>query len=828
MMKVRFLVALLVLIALVAGSAQTSGSPALFANESGIHARLLSPSIAGAGSSVNTLYLTTAKSSIYQHAWNLSGSPNTSAPANQTSIYLNTAAAQSGFALFSPGVTNSTTFNSTIPVPSKSAAYGWLSSSAINCTTPAGNWTIQAALTLPSSSGLSGSILLGASLYSSNTSNGTFSRLMNLQNSSNIVNMSKGIHYLSLSRSSSSFTFKRTDHLFVEFYLNLSSFSTLGGYTIVLNVGGNNDSSYFVRYPYFGWLHGSVTPTRSSVTVDSQPVTVSPSGSFNITLAPGNYVMNVTLSGYQNFTSNVSVSSGFSSAETVVLKKLYAVTILEQGLKEGTQWSVDLNGSSFSQSTNYSLFKLVNGTYSLLIPSVPGYRVGPYPLSFIVRGSNQSLLVNFTLATFDVTFEETGLSGGTIWNVTVSNSTFTANYEINSTFRGILLPNGTYNYSVMKVRGYSSSPSRGSFTVKGNATTVNVAFVLVFYRITFVESGLPSSATWSVTLDGITKFNDSSTITFYETVGSYNYTIGTVKGYSSSVSSRTVTVDSGNVTISVAFAATSGGGNSLFLSKPLNLFYFAVLLIILVQIEIMASFYYFRRNRGRNGDGGGKKKRGADGKSGTRTERQKPVSEMVEENSSGADGGVTSAIVSPSLPLNDRSNAENGQSSAKEAMAIPETVSLATILEYGNSFAFFEEKAERSVQLFEIGLKRGLKGLCFTREYPEKLRQKHDLGDATVVWLSNIGSQDAIRPKDLEKITLQCNELLASSQSVILIDGLEYLITNNGFISVLKLLQFLRDATAVNRSVLIISINQHAIKDSEVSLIRREVDRIVE
>ena len=130
--------------------------------------------------------------------------------------------------------------------------------------------------------------------------------------------------------------------------------------------------------------------------------------------------------------------------------------------------------------------------------------------------------------------------------------------------------------------------------------------------------------------------------------------------------------------------------------------------------------------------------------------------------------------------------------------------------------------------MFEVALKKGLKGICFTREFPDRLSKKYDLSGALVIWLSNIGSQNSIRPKDLEKITLQCNEALNSSQCIIMIDGLEYLITNNGFISVLKLLQFLRDATAVNRSILIISINQHAIKDSEVNLLRREVDRIIE
>ncbi len=652
---------------------------------------------------------------------------------------------------------------------------------------------------------------------------------MSVQNNTfHIESASAGTHYVNISFNDTSFIFTQTDHLFVELYLNLSSFASTGAYIITLDVGGNNDSSYSIEYPDFGWLNGTVSPARSGVTVDGYPVTVSSAGIFNITLGPGDYILNATLAGYSNFTNYIAVKSGFSYAVDIVLEKLYVVDIQEHGLKKGTQWAVYLNGSRASQSTSYSLFTMINGTYSLFIPSVPGYRTGSYPSSIYVNGSNQTILVNFTVATFNVDFEETGLANGTAWSLIVSNSTFSVNYTINSTSSSMLLPNGTYNYSVMKVPGYSSSPSRGIFSVTGSTTTVSVTFDLIFYRITFVENGLHSASKWSVTLNGATKSNNSTTITFYETLGSYNYSIGTVKGYSLSISSGTISVVSGNLTVGVTFSPASANGNSLFFSKPLNLFYFAVILIILVQIEIIASFYYFRRTRSRSGEGGDKNRPGPNGKPDHSLNRQKPVSEMVEENSSKTGGAVASAVVSPSLPLNAGRDAEDGLPSDKKIAGTAGVSQLSSILEYGNSFAFFEEKAEKSVQLFEIGLKKGLKGLCFTREYPEKLRQRHDLKDAAVVWLSNIGSQDTIRPKDLEKITLQCNELLASSQSVILIDGLEYLITNNGFISVLKLLQFLRDATAVNRSVLIISINQHAIKDSEVSLIKREVDRIVD
>ena len=773
------------------------------------------------------LYLSPSNSDILQTAWNLSNSPITAIPIKDTSILINSSLSETGHGLFKPGISDAIPSGS--PSPNKTYAYGWLSSFPINLTVPKGNWSMEIELNITQGSGLSGRIFPDAAIFSWNNTNQTFTQLAVTENSSiNLENTTPGNHLINLSTSLPSIDFGKSDYLFVEFYLNIISFSSLTASTIVFNIGGPSASMFFIEYPDFGWLNGSVSPARSGVTVDGYPVAVSSAGVFNITLGPGDYILNATLAGYSNFTNYIAIKSGFSYAVDIVLEKLYVVDIQEHGLKKGTQWAVYLNGSRANQSTNYSLFTLINGTYSLFIPSVPGYRTGSYPSSIYVDGSNQTILVNFTVATFNVDFEETGLANSTAWSLIVSNSTFSVNYTINSTSGSMLLPNGTYNYSVMKVPGYSSSPSKGIFSVTGSATTVSVTFDLIFYRITFVENGLTSPYKWSVTLNGVTKSNNSTTITFYEPLGSYNYSIGTVKGYSLSMSSGKVSVVSGNLTVGVTFSPASASGNSLFFSKPLNLFYFAVILIILVQIEIIASFYYFRRTRSRSGEGDDKNRPGPNDKPDQLLNKHKPVSEMVEENSSQTGGAIASAVVFPSQPLNAGRDAEYGLPSDKKIADTAGVPQLSSILEYGTSFAFFEEKAEKSVQLFEIGLKKGLKGLCFTREYPDKLRQRHDLKDATVVWLSNIGSQDTIRPKDLEKITLQCNELLASSQSVILIDGLEYLITNNGFISVLKLLQFLRDATAVNRSVLIISINQHAIKDSEVSLIKREVDRIVD
>jgi len=60
-----------------------------------------------------------------------------------------------------------------------------------------------------------------------------------------------------------------------------------------------------------------------------------------------------------------------------------------------------------------------------------------------------------------------------------------------------------------------------------------------------------------------------------------------------------------------------------------------------------------------------------------------------------------------------------------------------------------------------------------------------------------------------------------------LIDRLEYLVTNNNFITVLRLIQSMRDQVAINGAVLLVSVNPSALDAHQVTLLEREADRVI-
>jgi hypothetical protein len=75
--------------------------------------------------------------------------------------------------------------------------------------------------------------------------------------------------------------------------------------------------------------------------------------------------------------------------------------------------------------------------------------------------------------------------------------------------------------------------------------------------MTFVESGLPSSRSWSVTLNGTKISSTTSTVLFSEPNGTYAFSVGPGVGYAANPSSGPVTVRGGPVSQPIAFATYS-------------------------------------------------------------------------------------------------------------------------------------------------------------------------------------------------------------------------------------------------------------------------------
>jgi len=137
-----------------------------------------------------------------------------------------------------------------------------------------------------------------------------------------------------------------------------------------------------------------------------------------------------------------------------------------------------------------------------------------------------------------------------------------------------------------------------------------------------------------------------------------------------------------------------------------------------------------------------------------------------------------------------------------------------------------ELKSDNSYKLFLREMAKGKRGCCATRVYPGKVKSQYNLEDVPIIWLSNVAKENSIRPKDLEKLSYSIEQFIGTGNAAILLEGLEYLITNNNFITVLRLIQALRDHVAMHSAILIMPLNPVVVDPHQLNLLEKEVDGV--
>ncbi len=240
----------------------------------------------------------------------------------------------------------------------------------------------------------------------------------------------------------------------------------------------------------------------------------------------------------------------------------YTVTFNQKGVPSGVTWTVLFNKISNVSTTEFMNFDAVNGSYSYsIIISYNGTGAKYIPATssgaVTVDGHNIEINVSFRVQYYlNINIDPWNggtVSPGSFWynaSTVVEISAMANNISIFEEWLGT----GTGSYT-----GKSSTVN---ITMNGPVTEIAV-FRIVLYPVSFIENGIPSSASWNVTLNGLSKSSFNNTISFEEPNGTYLYRISTgVKGYLPDPSSGYVTVNGNPNTVS-ATIITRGVTNSI-------------------------------------------------------------------------------------------------------------------------------------------------------------------------------------------------------------------------------------------------------------------------
>lgn len=113
-------------------------------------------------------------------------------------------------------------------------------------------------------------------------------------------------------------------------------------------------------------------------------------------------------------------------------------------------------------------------------------------------------------------------------------------------------------------------------------------------------------------------------------------------------------------------------------------------------------------------------------------------------------------------------------------------------------------------------------GLVITRRHPSEIRLDYLIQTTPVIWLSSIPGRDNMDPAKLSLLTdMIVNFLEKSDNGVVLIEGIEYLVTANDFQRVLRVIDRWNEVVMSKSSRLVMSLDPRAFDVREMALIER-------
>ncbi|MEM0448703.1 MAG: DUF835 domain-containing protein [Methanomassiliicoccales archaeon] len=128
-------------------------------------------------------------------------------------------------------------------------------------------------------------------------------------------------------------------------------------------------------------------------------------------------------------------------------------------------------------------------------------------------------------------------------------------------------------------------------------------------------------------------------------------------------------------------------------------------------------------------------------------------------------------------------------------------------------------------------LASGGKALCILRTPPDSVRQRFGV-DCQTVWLTKTEvlrqeeglTCELVSPTDLPRLNTMIKTFLSENKGGhIILEGMEYLITQNDFKNVLKFIQGVRDQVILAKGMMMIPVDPGALEERELKALEREV-----
>jgi hypothetical protein len=148
----------------------------------------------------------------------------------------------------------------------------------------------------------------------------------------------------------------------------------------------------------------------------------------------------------------------------------------------------------------------------------------------------------------------------------------------------------------------------------------------------------------------------------------------------------------------------------------------------------------------------------------------------------------------------------------------------------GSSYLIKAEDPGRLYRVFNSIVEGMEDGLCISRSFPQKTREKYDVTKGEFIWMTTntVGHDRCVNPTNISMLHMAIMDFLrATRRGIITLEGIEYLISNNGFDPILRLLHALNDKITVSDSILMVTMDEQTVAPREMRILEKDFDRVL-
>ncbi len=149
----------------------------------------------------------------------------------------------------------------------------------------------------------------------------------------------------------------------------------------------------------------------------------------------------------------------------------------------------------------------------------------------------------------------------------------------------------------------------------------------------------------------------------------------------------------------------------------------------------------------------------------------------------------------------------------------------------GYNYLIVDDNPSVAYEEYKTILKKEVGGLCISTTFPDKLMKEFDITEGQLLWLSDTITDPSVKTLDPKRLDFEImravsNFFKETPRGVVMIDGIEYLVVENGFDRVLRFVKKINDLASVSEATIFVPLTPSSLGKDEFAMFRKEFDKV--